>query len=150
MWGGTANGTPARNALAREPLRPRDGLSGTMKWGSIMGHSDIEKPAFRGAEKRLSIRVVYETVVMVAEYDGVNFPPFSAFWEVKTKDLSASGIGFVSRQQPRTPLVVLMLGNPQANPIFTVAEVAYCAPVDSPDEGLGFRVGCALLKRLAR
>lgn len=98
----------------------------------------------------MSIRVVYETVVMVAEYDGENFPLFSAFWEVKTLDLSATGIGFVSRRQPRTALVVLMLGNAQANPIFTVARVAHCRPLEPSDPEQGYRLGCELLKRLAR
>lgn len=115
-----------------------------------MGHSDIERPAFHGAEKRLAIRVVYETIVMIADYDGVHFPPYSAFWDVKTRDLSVSGIGFVSRRRPHTAELVLMLGNPQANPIFTLARVAHCTLVDPTDEEHGYLLGCEFVKRLAR
>src|SRR5262245_30277766 len=99
-----------------------------------MGHSDAEKPMFDGAERRLSIRVVYETVAMVADYDGANFPLFSAFWEVKTRDLSATGMGFVSRRRPESSHLLLMLGNPQANPILILARVAHCKLVDREDE----------------
>jgi hypothetical protein len=115
-----------------------------------MGHSDADKPAYGGADKRLSVRVVYETVVMVAEYDGNRFPTFSSFWEVRTQDLSPTGVGFISRRQPQTEQVVMMLGNPQANPIFVVARVAHCVPMDPADPEQGYRVGCELLKRLAR
>jgi hypothetical protein len=103
-----------------------------------------------GAERRISIRVVYETVAMVAEYDGADFPLFSAFWEVRTRDLSATGMGFESQRRPQSDLLLLMLGNPQASPIFIVARVAHCAVADPADEGRGYIVGCELIKRLSR
>jgi hypothetical protein len=110
-----------------------------------MGHSDVERP-MSGAERRASVRVVYETVAMVAEYDGENFPLYSAFWEVQTIDLSASGIGFWSHRRPQTPLLLLMLGNPQAKPIFIETRVARCS-ADQEDDAR-FKVGCELIKRL--
>lgn len=112
-----------------------------------MGHSDVEKSVFTGSERRAAIRVVYETVAMVAEYDGVNFPGFSAFWEVKTQDLSATGIGFWSNRQPATEQLMLMLGNPQANPIFIVARMVHCSPTQTDDEPL-YKIGCELIQRL--
>ena len=112
-----------------------------------MGHSDVDKPVSGDDDRRVSVRVVYETVAMVAEYDGENFPLFSAFWEVQTFDLSATGIGFWSHRRPETHLLLLMLGNPQAQPIFIVTKVAYCAPTAA--DNTRFKVGCELLKRLA-
>jgi hypothetical protein len=111
-----------------------------------MGHSDVKKPIL-GTERRNAIRIVYETVAMVAAYDGENFPPFSSFWEVHTYDLSATGIGFWSRRQPETELLLLMLGNPQAHPIFIVIRVAHASPGEVNDEPM-FKVGCEMLRRL--
>lgn len=96
----------------------------------------------------MSIRVVYETVAMAAEYDGKNFPPFSAFWEVKTRDLSPTGISFYSRRRPETELLMLMLGNPQATPLFLVARVCHCDAADIRDERI-YKVGCELVKRIS-
>jgi hypothetical protein len=103
-----------------------------------------------GGDRRLAIRVVYETMAMAAEYDGEHFPLFSAFWEVKTTDLSPTGIGFISSQRPRSPQLLLMLGNPQATPIFLVARVAHCQPVDPDDDSQGCHIGCELIRRLTR
>ena len=113
-----------------------------------MGHSDADRPVTSGAERRVSIRVIYETVAMVAEYDGAEFPLFSSFWEVKTKDLSATGMGFESQRRPQSTLLLLMLGNPQASPIFIVARVAHCELADPEDAGAGYTIGCELLRRL--
>jgi hypothetical protein len=112
-----------------------------------MGHSDVQRPVSGGEDRRAAVRVVYETVAMVAEYDGENFPLFSAFWEVQTIDLSATGMGFWSQRRPQTELLLLMLGNPQAQPIFIVSRVARCAsPLGDVSK---FKVGCELLKRLS-
>src|SRR5688572_2496436 len=105
-----------------------------------MGHSDSERPLVSGAEKRASVRVVYETMLLVAEYDGHFFPPFSAFWEVKTTDLSPHGVGFRSSKKPNSELLLLMFGNPQANPIFVKARVARCVEI-ADDQGSMFTVG---------
>ena len=111
-----------------------------------MGHSDVERSMSGGEDRRAAVRVVYETVAMVADYDGENFPMFSSFWEVQTIDLSATGMGFWSHRRPATELLLLMLGNPQAQPIFIVSRVARCIP--SPNEESKFKIGCELLKRL--
>jgi hypothetical protein len=113
-----------------------------------MGHSDVERPLSDSTDRRAAVRVVYETVAMVAEFDGENFPPFSAFWEVQTMDLSATGIGFWSHRQPKTERLLLMLGNPQAQPIFIVTRVARCAEPEGDE--VRFKVGCEMIERLAK
>jgi hypothetical protein len=113
-----------------------------------MGHSDSAKP-LSGREQRASVRVVYETMLLVAEYDGESFPPFSAFWEVRTKDLSPNGVGFNSPKRPTSPLLLLMFGNPQANPIFVKARVAHCLETTTT-KGTVFSVGCEMIERLKR
>jgi hypothetical protein len=112
-----------------------------------MGHSDSERPLISGAEKRTSVRVIYETLLLIAEFDGEKFPPFSAFWEVKTKDLSPNGVGFYSRKRPKSPLLLLMFGNPQANPIFVKARVAHVVE-NTGEKGTTYMVGCELLERM--
>lgn len=112
-----------------------------------MGHSDSERPLVSGADKRASVRVVYETLLLVAEYDGHFFPPFSAFWEVKTIDLSPHGVGFHSPKRPGGEMLLLMFGNPQANPIFVKARVARCVET-AAEKGSLFVVGCELLERI--
>jgi hypothetical protein len=100
-----------------------------------------------GIEQRASMRVVYETLLLVAEYRGSSFPPLSAFWEVKTKDLSPTGVGFQSPRRPETDTLLLMFGNPQAKPIFVKARVARCAESKTAT-GTEFLVGCEFLERL--
>ena len=112
-----------------------------------MGHSDSQRPLVAGAEKRASVRVVYETLLLVAEYDEHFFPPFSAFWEVKTIDLSPYGVGFHSPRRPASEMLLLMFGNPQANPIFVKARVARCVETVG-ENGAFFTVGCELLERI--
>jgi hypothetical protein len=112
-----------------------------------MGHSDVERPMLPGAERRNALRVVYETVALVADYDGQNFPPFSAFWEVQTRDLSVAGMAFVSPRPPRTEQLVLMLGNPQAEPILIQARVVRCDPL-AANGGEACLVGCEFLQRM--
>jgi hypothetical protein len=112
-----------------------------------MGHSDSDRPIAKGAEQRASVRVVYETLLLVAEFDGTTFPPFSAFWEVRTKDLSPTGVGFHSAKRPASELLLLLFGNPQANPIFVKARVAHCKENVTP-KGTVYTVGCELLERI--
>jgi len=112
-----------------------------------VGHSDQKQPLFPGSEKRLSVRVVYETLLLVAEWDGAAFPPFSAFWEVQAKDLSATGVGFLSDREPKAEHLLLMFGNPQAKPIFIKARVVHRAILQTP-QGVVYRVGCELLQRM--
>lgn len=112
-----------------------------------MGHSDTDKPPGRGAENRATVRVIYETLLLVAEYDGDDFPPFSAFWEVKTKDLSPTGVGFVSPRRPKTTHLLLLFGNPQANPICIKARIAHCVEKNN-EEGIYYQLGCELLQRV--
>ena len=114
-----------------------------------MGHSDGQKPLVSGADQRSAVRVVYETLVMVAEYPGPDFPPFSAFWEVKTRDLSPTGIGFSSPRKPVGADLLLLFGNPQANPIFVKARVAHCVESKTP-QGKVYIVGCQLVERLTK
>ena len=112
-----------------------------------MGHSDSAKPIVSGSEQRASVRVIYETLLLVAEFDGQTFPPFSAFWEVRTKDLSATGVGFNSPKRPTSALLLLMFGNPQANPIFVKARVAHCKE-STTTKGTVFTVGCEMIERI--
>ncbi len=112
-----------------------------------MGHSDSDRPVVRGAEQRASVRVVYETLLLVAEFDGKTFPPFSAFWEVRTKDLSVNGVGFNSSKRPTSELLLLMFGNPQAKPIFVKARVAHVVESTTP-KGKVFTVGCEMIERM--
>ena len=135
------------NSRCHQGPRPAKFSRADLFWNEKqrMGHSEIERSITGTGERRAAVRVVYETVAMIAEYDGENFPLFSAFWEVQTIDLSATGIGFWSYRRPATQLLLLMLGNPQAHPIFIVSRVAHCV---AADEGGKFKVGCELLKRL--
>lgn len=112
-----------------------------------MGHSDSAKPIAGGKEQRASVRVVYETLLLVAEFDGQNFPSFSSFWEVRTKDLSATGVGFHSPRRPTSEFLLLMFGNPQANPIFIKARVAHCVE-STTTKGTVFMVGCEMIERM--
>ena len=112
-----------------------------------MGHSDSERELVSGADKRASVRVIYETMLLVAEFPGEKFPPFSAFWEVKTTDLSPNGVGFYSPKKPEAETLLLMFGNPQANPIFVKARVVHCVE-NVGEKGTLYRIGCEFLERM--
>jgi hypothetical protein len=99
------------------------------------------------AERRHAPRVPYGLSLHVAPYDGESFPEFDVFESVKGKNISTTGISYVSAAQATIGQQVVVLA--RADAAFCVqARVIHCQEV--PGVSSQFIVGCVLERRLCR
>jgi hypothetical protein len=100
--------------------------------------------AIKALDRRNYDRFAYVCRQLVADYDGVNFPPRSEFYKVNLQNIASTGIAFLSPKKPKTDHILVLLGR---EPICFVARVVrtfYRA--DSSDL---FEVGCEFTLRVA-
>lgn len=100
-----------------------------------------------GPELRSAQRVPYRALVLAAPYDGKRLPEREEFFEVKTRDLSPTGISFEAEAPPATRRMVLLFGPSGQTPIYVVARVVHFTEY-SANSGPLFVIGCELLERL--
>lgn len=99
------------------------------------------------AERRDAPRVNYDMTLHVARYDGENFPQRDQFTHVEGRDISTTGISFVT-DAPAMPGDRMIVVARTDAVICVIARVIHCQEV--PGAQLGYVVGCVLERRIDR
>jgi diguanylate cyclase (GGDEF)-like protein len=92
------------------------------------------------------VRHAFDSVQQVAVYHGGGIPPASAFSPMRSSDISAKGISFISDSPPAGKAYVVRLGA-GAQARYMVANIANVTSL-SQGEPTQYRIGCAFVARL--
>lgn len=107
---------------------------------------DGGEPAAIQADKSL-VRHPFDSVQQVAIYEGgTGIPPADAFGPMRSSDISAKGISFITEVAPICKAYVVRLGA-GAQTRYMVANIVNVTAI-SKDEPVQYRVGCAFVARL--
>jgi hypothetical protein len=98
-------------------------------------------------ERRITKRLPYASLGMVAPYDGLEMPPDNLFWIMQCRDLSRGGVGFYSPIKPSTPNLVVSLGVVGGVSCVIACRVVHCSQVYTQG-ACQYLVGCEFLQRL--
>ncbi|HET6878743.1 MAG TPA: GGDEF domain-containing protein [Pirellulales bacterium] len=107
-------------------------------------HNGSEAVAIQ-ADKSL-VRHPFDSMQQVASYHGGGIPPASAFNPMRSSDISAKGISFISESAPDCKAFVVRLGA-GAQLRYMVANIANVTAL-SQGESPQYRIGCAFVARL--
>jgi hypothetical protein len=98
-------------------------------------------------ERRNAPRVAYDLTLFVAAYDGEKFPPRDQFVEVEGRDISTTGISYLSNSPaiPGSQLVIVAQSDAM---ICVTARVIHCQEL--PCMPNRYSIGCVLERRVDR
>lgn len=99
-------------------------------------------------ERRDAPRVGYGLTLYVAPFDGENFPRRDQFVEVEGRDISTTGISFLS-DEPATPGDKLVIVARNDAVVCVTARIIHCQEVPAATS-CAYVVGCVLERRIAR
>ena len=107
---------------------------------------DGSEPAAIQTDKSL-VRHPFDSMQQVAIYEGgTAIPPADAFGPMRSSDISAKGISFITDAAPTCKAFVVRLGA-GAQARYMVANIANVTAL-SKDEPVQYRIGCAFVARL--
>lgn len=99
-------------------------------------------PCPRGQpERRKSERVPFSYLGMAAPFDGIRLPPEAAFCQVLCRNISSTGIEFLSPTKPAGEHVMIRLPHPQGHSIAVASKIVFWLD-GSGNAAYPFVVGC--------
>ncbi len=105
-----------------------------------------ENTPLTGPERRSRVRRPYPYVQQIAPWNGHRLPHGRAFFDVRCRDIAASGFSFFLPRKPHFERLVVALGADQ-HKAHVLAEVRHVTPFDA-DGHKTYLVGCEFLARV--
>ncbi len=97
-------------------------------------------------EKRRTQRVSVRSLIRIAEWDAINFPPPGEFRPVETRDLATTGISYFDTAVPRTKNILIMLGD-VTSPIYVAGRIVHSQKCKWSQD-LQWFIGCEFISRV--